>query len=86
MHAGTALRERDISFHWVARVLAQPAWTEPDPRAGVRRAFGRIAERGDRILRVVYIPEQDEQRVITAFFDRDAERKRKRRRASSLRP
>ena len=76
-HARTALSERAISLDWIARVLSRPEWTEPDPQAGVWRAFGRIAEGGDRILRVVYIPEESEERVITAFFDRDAERKRK---------
>ncbi len=75
MHAETALRERDIKQEWVLRVLEAPKRREPDPLIPQRsRAFGRIEEFGDRWLRVVYETEEDTVTVVTAFFDRNAER------------
>ena len=33
-------------------------------------AFGRVPERGDRVLRVVYNPTTEPVTVVTAYFDR----------------
>ena len=74
-HAETALREREIKPEWVQRVRETPMRLEQDPIVPQRtRAFGRIQEFGDRWLRVVYETEGDVVAVVTAFFDRNAER------------
>lgn len=70
-HAEFALLKRDIEIAWVERALVEPEWTEPDPaKHDVMHAFRRIAERNDRVLRVVYNPSVHPVRVITAYFDR----------------
>jgi uncharacterized DUF497 family protein len=74
-HAQTVQLERGIETVWIVRVLANPDWTTPDPNdGGLHRAFGAIAERDNRILRVVFSVEPDRIRVISVFFDRNAER------------
>ena len=71
VHAGTVLRERSIELAWVERVLLNPQTLEADKYdARLRHALGRISERGDRVLRVVYNPGQQPWAVITAYFDR----------------
>jgi len=75
LHADDMLVERKIERAWVEAVMAAPEWTEPDPRwVGLRRAYGRVAEAGGRILRVVFADEGDGRRIVSAFFDRDARR------------
>ena len=54
-HAVTVMAERQISVVWVERVLTGPERTEldrVDPE--LHHALGRIPERDDRVLRVVY--------------------------------
>lgn len=70
-HAARVLAE------WVARVLAQPLWTESD-RADptVRHALARIPERGDRVLRVAYNASSEPWRIVTVYFDRSAGERR----------
>jgi len=43
-------------------------------RADVALRFGRIAEAGGKVLRVVTVDEKDTRIVITAHFDRKATR------------
>jgi hypothetical protein len=70
-HAEAAAIKRKIDMAWIERALAEPDWTERDPeKAGVVHAFRRIAERDDRVLRVVYNPGVHPVRVITVYFDR----------------
>lgn len=70
-HAEAVLRERGIELAWVDRVLRNPQATEADKYdAGLRHALGRISERDDRVLRVVYNPSQRPWSVVTAYFDR----------------
>ena len=70
-HAVTVMAEREIPVGWVERVLAQPERTEPDSAdPGLRHALGRIPERGDRVLRVVYNKTTEPWRVVTVYFDR----------------
>ena len=71
MHAATVIAERKIDRVWVERVFRNPERTEAgklDP--GLTHALGRIAERGDRVLRVVYNDKVDPPRIVTAYFDR----------------
>jgi hypothetical protein len=70
-HAVTVIAERQIEMGWIGRVLENPDRTEPgkaDP--SLTHAFGRIPERGDRVLRVVYNAGVDPPRIVTAYFDR----------------
>jgi hypothetical protein len=70
-HASLVLRERDISMEWVRRVLAHPHLRLPDAEdPDLIHALAPIAEREDRVLRVVYNRTMDLWRVVTAFFDR----------------
>ena len=70
-HAVTVMSEREISVTWLERVLANPEQVEPDKiDPELRHALGRIPERDDRVLRVVYNKDIDPWRVVTAYFDR----------------
>ena len=70
-HAEDMLHERGIDRAWVEAAVRDPETLEPDPqRPGVFRAYRRIPERGDRVLRVVYTATGDSLRVLTVFFDR----------------
>ena len=70
-HATTVMAEREILEEWVARVLRNPERTEPDATdLMLRHALGRIPERDDRVLRVIYNETVQPWRVITAYFDR----------------
>ena len=68
-HAATA--EREILETWVVRVLSSPERVEPDAADPLlRHTLGRISERDDRVLRVVYNEVVHPWRVVTAYFDR----------------
>jgi len=70
-HAAAAALKRKIDQAWIQRALAEPEWTEHDPaKPGVMHAFLRIAERNDRVLRVVYNATVHPVRVVTVYFDR----------------
>jgi hypothetical protein len=70
-HASEVLRERGISVEWVRRVLTHPHLRLPDAEdPDLLHALAPIAEREDRVLRVVYNEKIDPWRVITAYFDR----------------
>ena len=72
-HLLQMLEERRLNTLWVERVINDPDWLAPDPtQLGATRAYKAIPERGDRFMRVVYIVEGDETRVLTAFLDRGA--------------
>jgi hypothetical protein len=70
-HAVTVMAEREILEAWVERVLSSPERTEPDAADPLlRHALGRIPERDDRVLRVVYNETIHPWRVVTVYFDR----------------
>jgi hypothetical protein len=74
-HAALMMTERDISPEWIERTLASPDSQEPDPlREGVIRAFRRIPERDNRVLRVAYARNGDTYRIIATFLDRGRSR------------
>lgn len=73
-HGKTSLQERRIDVRWVESTVARPDWTAPDPHPDRIRAFKSIPEHENRILRVVSAQTAEEIRVITVFFDRDAEK------------
>lgn len=70
-HAVTVMREREILERWVEQVLAYPERIEADATDPLlRHALGRIPDRDDRVLRVVYNEAVHPWRVVTAYFDR----------------
>lgn len=71
LHAQQMLAERGIERHWVQRAIENPDETEFDPvYPEAIRAFRAVPENGGRVLRVVYIRDGSDIRIITAFFDR----------------
>ena len=70
-HAAGVIAERDIDITWVVRVLAKPDRTESDRSdPTLTHALGRVAERDDRVLRVVYNALVNPPRIVTVYFDR----------------
>lgn len=73
LHAIDVMEQREIMIEWVVRVIDDPALVLPDGLdPSLFRAFGSVAERGGRVLGVVYNPgkEGDSVWIVTAFFDR----------------
>lgn len=74
-HAKRRMNERGIEIDWILEVLQSPALVEPDPGDDGRfRAWGPVAQRDGRMLRVVYVPTQLGFRIISAFLDRSPPR------------
>jgi Domain of unknown function (DUF4258) len=72
LHAGKQLLARGIAETDVITVLACPEYDEADlEHPGARRAFGRAASIGNRILRVVYRKDGSQFVVITVYPDRN---------------
>jgi hypothetical protein len=70
-HAKDVLEEREIPVEWLERVLNSPQRIEPDPAdAELEHSLGRIAEFGNRVLRVVVNKTVRPVMVITVYFDR----------------
>ena len=70
-HARHVMHERAISVDWVERVITSPELRVPDPHdSEVERFFGRVSERGDRVLRVAVNTRVSPWRVVSVFFDR----------------
>ena len=70
-HARVVMQERGIPSEWVDRVLAAPTTLLPDSRdPALSHATGPIAERQERVLRVVHDRSEIPFRVATVFFDR----------------
>jgi hypothetical protein len=65
------LDEREIPLEWMERVLINPALTEPaESDLALENRFGRIAEFGNRVLRVVVNTTVVPERVVSVYFDR----------------
>jgi hypothetical protein len=76
-HARLVVIQRGIDVEWVERVLRNPEWTRADKVDGhLTHAIGRIAEHGDRYLRVVYNSAIQPCRIVSVFFDRRVKGKR----------
>ena len=72
VHARQAMAERLIPLGWVERVVNGPELRTDDPTDHeVERFFGRLPERGDRVLRVAVNTRVEPWRVVSVFFDRD---------------
>ena len=68
-HAKDMLEERQIPEAWIERALANPDRRQLHDD-GTVHCIKRIAEYGDRHLRVVIDADEWPTRVITFFFDR----------------
>lgn len=76
-HAEEKLARRGLPRDWIEEAVRNPAWIEPDPfDPEVERRFRPVAAFGDRVLRVAVVETATAIRVISAFFDRGAGRKR----------
>jgi len=76
-HALDTLRDRGIQRAWAEAAVRNPDWVKPDAGSpGVERRFRRTPEAADRVLRVPVVETNDEIRVITAMFDRNARRRK----------
>jgi hypothetical protein len=72
-HAEDVIVERELDRNWIERAVRNPEWSHRDPRrVDVERRFHTIPEFGNRVLRVACIETEQEIRVLTVFFDRDA--------------
>ena len=70
-HAAEAIAERDIELRWVEQVLSSPELVIPDPEdEELEHHYGKIAEYGNRVLRVVFNKGVIPIRIVTAYFDR----------------
>lgn len=70
-HARHVMRERGIPVEWVERVVASVELRVPDPGdSDVERFYGRVPERGDRVLRVAVNTSASPWQVVSVFFDR----------------
>jgi len=74
-HADDVIVERKLDRSWIEMTVRRPDWSSPDPvRAGVERRFREIPDNGGRILRVACSESEEEIRILTVFFDRNARR------------
>ncbi len=70
-HGKVAIEARGIRQEWLERVLFTPERRESDRADPIlQHAIGRIAENGDRYLRVIYNGSITPWRIVTAYFDR----------------
>ncbi|MGI9180844.1 MAG: DUF4258 domain-containing protein [Longimicrobiaceae bacterium] len=70
-HARDALEKRQIALAWMERALNTPEATEADPvDSELEHRIARIAEFGNRVLRVIVNGKRTPPHVVTVFFDR----------------
>jgi hypothetical protein len=70
-HAVDVIAEREINPDWVEFVLQHPNYQLADDDDGsLTQYFARIADHGNRLLRVVVNTEAVPNRVVTCYFDR----------------
>jgi len=69
-HARKRIAQRQINLEWIKDALDYPARIESDPDDGtLAHVLRPIAERGFRVLRVIYDETVDPLVVVTAYFD-----------------
>jgi hypothetical protein len=71
------LRRRSLALEWVEDTLRDPTVVRVDDRdPSLNLAFKQIRQAGDKWLRVVYRKDKYTHIVITAFFDRNQEKRK----------
>ena len=74
-HASIQLPDRKLRPEWVVYVLSNPEFVRSDWRhPGVKLAFARVPEFGNRWMRVAFAEREKGRIIITAMFDRKAEK------------
>ena len=73
-HVRQRVLERRLALAWIEAAIADPDWTGPDPDPALTRSYMAIPAFGGRILPVVHRPEGADMLMVTAHFDRGAER------------
>jgi hypothetical protein len=74
-HAAIQIADRKVKSDWLLTVLRTPEFVRDDARRpGVKLAFGRIPQFGDRWLRVAYVERASGIVIVTAMYDRTAEK------------
>lgn len=75
-HAMSMLQRRGIALEWVEGTIRSPSVARVDEKdKNLMLAFSQIPAAGDKWLRVVYRLEEHTYVVVTAFFDRNQERR-----------
>jgi hypothetical protein len=69
IHAQSMLKEREILEEWVWRAIDLPDQTAKTADGNIHY-LKKIAERDDRVLRVIVNETAVPSRVVTVFFDR----------------
>ena len=76
-HATLMLRRRGLAWLWVKDTLCAPTFERLDERdSSLILAFKQIPEAEDKWLRVVYRMDNKTHLVVTAFFDRNQEKRK----------
>ena len=77
VHAALMLHRRELALEWVEDTLRDPTIVRTDERdPTLNLAFRQIPEAQDKWLRVVYRTDNFTHVVVTAFFDRDQEKRK----------
>lgn len=75
-HAQLVLRRRELALEWIEDTLRTPTMVREDERdPSLLLAFKQIQQAGDKWLRVVYRMDKHTHVVVTAFFDRNQEKR-----------
>jgi hypothetical protein len=76
-HAALMLRRRELALEWVEDTLRAPTIVREDERdPTLSLAFKQIQQAEDKWLRVVYRTDKHTHVVVTAFFDRNQEKRK----------
>jgi hypothetical protein len=76
-HARKRLHERRIRALCIDQTIQRPDREESDPNdPDLVRAYRRIHEAGDQVLRVVYDPRKEPVLIITVLFESKPKRSR----------
>ncbi|MGH7063603.1 MAG: DUF4258 domain-containing protein [Stellaceae bacterium] len=74
-HTTDEMAARGITLSYIEVALASPDRVAPDATdPALSRSYKVISEFGSRVLRVVHRPESDDIFVVTAHWDRGAQR------------
>ena len=76
-HAAQMTRRREIELTWIEDTLRNPTAQRADERdPSLKLSFRKIEQAGGKWLRVVYRMDNFTHLVVTAFFDRNQEKRK----------
>ncbi len=76
-HASQMMSRRELALEWIEDTLRDPAVVRVDERdISLNLAFRQIKQAEDKWLRVVYRMDKRTHVVVTAFFDRNQEKRK----------